>query len=110
MISYDEFNKIEMRVGKIIEVNALHKDKKGFYKAKIDIGPEMGTKWATIKVGNDYNRKDLNDMQVIVVSNIKPKQVAGVKSELLILGANTNDNRLALLVPSKMAKVGARVY
>ena len=110
MITYDDFVKIEMRTGKIIHVEDFPRAKKPSYKVKADFGPEVGIKWSCVQAKREYTQEELLNRQVIGVLNFPPKNIAGFMSEVLLLGVPAADGGLSLLIPSREALIGGRVY
>jgi tRNA-binding protein len=109
MISYDDFSKVDMRTGRIILVEDFPAARKPAYKVKVDFGPEIGIKCSSVQATN-YSKEELAGKLVIGVVNFAPKNIAGFLSEVLLLGVPGEDGKLSLLVPSKAAKVGEKVY
>ncbi len=110
-ISYDDFLKVDMRVGQIVEVQDFERARNPSYKIKIDFGPELGSKWSSVQAKLAYSRDELAGMQVIAVVNFPPKNIAGFMSEVLTLGVEKEDGSLSLLQPSRRpAELGSRVY
>ena len=110
-ISYDEFLKVDMRVGEIVEVEEFERARNPSYKIKVNFGPDIGEKWSSAQAKLAYSRKELLGMQVIAVVNFPPKNIAGFMSEVLVLGVEKEDGSLSLLQPSRQpAALGSRVY
>jgi tRNA-binding protein len=99
MISWDDFEKIDIRVGTIIEVNDFAKAKKPSYQLTIDFG-ELGIKKSAAQITQLYKKEDLVGTQIIAVVNFPPKQIANFFSECLVLGVYNKDNNVVLLQPS----------
>ena len=110
MISFDEFMKVDMRVGKVIAVEDFPRARKPSYKVQVDFGPEIGVKWTSVQAKREYTKEELLGMQVIGVVNLAPKNIAGFISEFLMLGVPAEDGSLSLLIPSRPARIGGRVY
>ena len=110
MISFDDFMKVDMRVGKIIHVEDFSRTKRPTYKVKVDFGAEVGIKWSSVQAATEYSKDEMLDRYVIGVVNFPPKNIAGFMSEVLLLGVPAEDGSLSLLVPSRLAKIGGRVY
>ena len=108
MISWSDFEKIEMRVGTIIEVTDFEKARKPSYKLKIDFGP-LGIKNASAQITALYNKEELPGRQVIAVVNFPPKQIATFFSECLVLGVYNKNNEVVLLQPSLPVDDGDRI-
>ncbi len=110
-IVYDDFAKIEMKVGVILEVEDFPRARKPAYKVKVDFGPDVGVKQSSIQAKAEYSRDELIGRQVVGVVNFPPKNIAGFLSEVLILGVPCEDGSLSLLEPSrKPARIGGDVY
>lgn len=103
MISFNDFKKLDIRVGRILDVNAHPKADK-LLVLKIDIGNEVRTIVAGIK--NYYEREELIDKKVVVITNLEQKELRGIKSEGMILAA-IKDDKVILLQPEKDIDVGA---
>jgi len=110
MITYDDFLKVDMRVGKIISVEDFPRAIHPSYKVKVDFGPEIGIKSSSVQAKLNYTIEQMMDRQVVAVVNFPPKNIAGFLSEVLILGVPTEEGGLSLLLPSLKAKIGGSVY
>lgn len=110
MATFDDFQKIYIRVGKIIEVNDFPEAKKPSYKLKINFGKEIGVKVSGAQLCQNYSKEDLLGRLVLAVVNFPPKQIANIKSEVLILGVPDKNNECVLLKPDKEVDLGVRVY
>src|SRR3954452_12287022 len=108
-ISYDDFDKVDVRAGVITAVEDFPRARNPSYRLEVDFGPEIGVKRTSAQVTN-YSRDELLGMQVVAVVNFPPKNIAGFQSEVLVLGVDGVDGKLALLTPSREAAVGARMY
>ena len=108
-ITYDDFEKIDIRAGVITAVEDFPRARNPSYRVEVDFGPEVGTKRSSIQATN-YSKEELLGMQVIGVVNFPPKNIAGFLSEVLILGVDGRDGQLSLLTPSRAAEPGARMY
>lgn len=108
MISWDDFEKVDIRVGTIIEVSDFPKARKPAYKLKIDFG-DLGMKQSSAQITELYLKEDLLNRQVIAVVNFPPKQIADFMSECLVMGVIDGNNPVILLQPSHKAKNGLRI-
>ncbi len=108
MISWNDFEKIEMRVGTIIEAMTFEKARKPALKLTIDFG-EYGIKRSSAQITSLYNPETLLSKQVVAVTNFPPKQIADFMSECLVLGIYNEDNKVVLLTPERMVKNGCRI-
>ncbi len=107
-ISYEDFVKIEMRVGKIVDVKPFPRARNPSYKVEVDFG-EMGTRWSSVQITN-YSEAELLGRPVICIVNMPPRNIAGFKSEILVLGAPDAEGRTMLLQPDAGAVVGSEVF
>ena len=108
MINWDDFEKIDIRSGTIIEVTDFPKAKKPSYQLRIDFGP-LGIKQSSAQVTHHYAKEALNGRQVIAVVNFPPKQIANFFSECLVLGVYDENNQVILLHPDKAVTNGQRI-
>lgn len=108
MITWNDFEKIEMRAGTIIGVQDFPEARNPAYKLSIDFGPE-GVKRSSAQVTKLYSKEDLLNKQVIAVVNFPPRQVANFMSECLVLGVVGNDKEVVLLQPERAVTNGLRI-
>lgn len=106
-ISWDDFSKIEMRVGTVVVAEEFPEAKKPAYKLQIDFG-ELGIRKTSAQITNLYNLEDLPGKKIVAVVNFPPKQIANFMSECLVLGAVDGDE-ISLLSVDKDAKNGLRI-
>jgi len=106
-ISYSDFTKVEMRVGRIVAVEDFPEARKPAYKLTIDFG-SRGIKRSSAQVTN-YTKQELLDRLVVAVTNFPPKQIGPFKSEVLVLGAINADDTVILLKPDEGAELGSRI-
>jgi tRNA-binding protein len=105
----DDWQKIDMRVGRIAEVRELPEARKPSYRLRIDFGP-LGMRQSVAAARTDYpNGPELVGRQVVCVFNLPPRRVAGVSSEVLVLAATEADGKLRLLEPDDPAELGSRI-
>jgi tRNA-binding protein len=107
-INWDDFEKVDIRVGTIIDSKPFPKARNPSYKLKIDFGEKIGTKWSSAQITAFYSMEELIDKQIIAVINFPMKQIADFMSECLILGA-VKDNKVTLLQPERLVQNGLRV-
>jgi tRNA-binding protein len=107
-ISWDDFSKIDIRVGTITEVSDFPKAKKPAYRITVDFG-ELGTRKSSAQVTHLYAKKDLEGMQVAAVINFPPKQISDFSSECLILGVYTSTREVVLLKPERPVVNGWKI-
>jgi tRNA-binding protein len=112
--SYDDFTRLNLRVGRIVEVQPFPKARNPSWKVRVDLG-EFGERWSSAQITN-YTAEQLVGSLVVCVCNFAPRNIAGFMSEVLILGAPDADNRVILLSPRKdsqgndIVAPGAKVY
>lgn len=107
MATFDDFEKLDIRVGKIIEVSDFPKARRPAYRLTIDLG-ELGTKKSSAQITELYRKEDLIDREVICVVNFPPKQIADYISEVLVLGVYT-DEGVVLLKPDRDVPIGGKI-
>ena len=107
-ITFDDFMKVELRIGIIVKVEDFPKARKPAYKLWIDFG-EFGIKQSSAQLTRLYNKEDLLDRLVVAVLNFPPRQVADFQSEVLVLGAMLENDEVALLQPDRTVLLGARI-
>ena len=108
MITYNDFAKVDMRVGKVIAVEDFPEAIKPAYKLTIDFG-DLGVRKSSAQIVN-YKKEELLGRQVICVVNFAPKQIGPFVSEVLTLGAERDEGGYELLTPKPEAKLGKRIY
>jgi len=107
-ISYEDFAKVDIRVGKIIQVEAFPKARKPAYKLWIDFG-ELGTKQSSAQITKLYTPEALIGQQILAVVNFPPRQVADFMSEVLVLGVVLEEGEVALIQPDRAVALGKRI-
>ncbi len=105
MISWADFEKIEIRSGTILEVTDFPKAKKPAYQLKIDFGP-LGIKQSSAQITHHYSAAELVGKQIVAVVNFPPKQIANFFSECLVLGVYDQQNQVVLLQPERTVDNG----
>lgn len=108
-ISWQEFEKVELRAGTIVQVEDFQKARKPAYKIWVDLGAEIGTKRSSAQVTKLYTKEELLGCQVICVTNFPPKQVADFMSEVLVTGFVLPDGEVVLSQPERPVPNGARL-
>ncbi len=108
-ISYEDFERVDMRIGRGLEVEAFPEARKPAYKLTIDFGPAVGIKRSSAQVAH-YPKADLVGRLVVAVVNFLPKRIADFPSEVLVLGVPTAAGGIALMRPDKEAALGGRVF
>lgn len=108
MINWDDFEKVEIRVGTVLEVQDFPKAKNPAYQLRIDFGP-YGIKKSSAQITSLYSKEELIGKQVIAVINFPPKQIANFISECLVLGTIGENKEITLLVPERKVENGLRI-
>ncbi len=109
MITWEDFEKIEMRAGTIIEAKEFPKARKPSYQLLVYFGEDIGIKRSSAQITDHYKIDDLVNRQVIAVVNFPPKQIANFISECLVLGVYDENNEVVLLQPGSKVMDGCRV-
>lgn len=108
-ISWDDFEKIDIRVGTVIEIEDFPKARKPAYRLKIDFGEQAGIKKSSAQVTVHYKKEELLQRQVIAVINFPPKQIADFTSECLVLGIYDDNKDVVLLQPERHVRNGQKI-
>jgi len=107
-ITFEDFLKVDMRIGRIIKVEGFPEARKPAYKLTIDFG-KLGVKKSSAQITTRYTKEQLHGRQVVAVVNFPPKQIASFVSEVLVLGAVTKDNQVILLKPDRNVELGDKI-
>lgn len=107
-ITYEDFEKVEIRVGKIIKAEDFPKAKKPAYKLWIDFG-YLGVKKSSAQITKLYQQRDLINKSILAVTNFPPRQIADFMSEVLVLGVVLDDGEVVLIQPETEVTLGQRV-
>ncbi len=107
-IDYEHFAAVEMRVGRIIEVEEFPEARNPAWKLRVDFGPEIGVKRSSARITN-YSREQLQGRLVVAVVNFPPRQIGPVRSEVLVLGAVDDGGVVILLRPDSEVELGDRI-
>lgn len=111
MVTIQDLEKLDIRVGRIIEVEDFPEAKKPSYKLKIDFGPEIGIKNSSVQLVDLYKKEELKNKLVLGVVNFPPRQIGPFLSETLTLGVPDENGRCVLIIPDKeIAKLGGKLY
>ena len=108
-ITYDIFDKVDIRIGTVLSVKKNIKAKKPSLIIEVDFGNEIGIKQSSAQITHYYTEESLKGKQVIGICNFPEKNIAGVKSEFLVLGAIEDDGKVVLVHPSQPAKNGLKI-
>lgn len=109
-ITYEDFEKIDIRVGKIVDVQDFPEARRPAYKLWVDFGAEMGIKKTSAQVTQNYTPETLKGRLVAAVINFPPKQIGKYMSEVLVLGFPDAQGNVTLIVPDKDIPLGGRLY
>ena len=109
-IKYNEFEKIDIRLGTIIDAKEYDKLHKPSILLKIDFGNEIGIKKSSAQLRKNYNSKELINKQIVAVVNFHPKQIGKIISEVLVLGLPDNEDEPVLISPPKKMNNGIKLY
>ncbi|MFA6529115.1 MAG: tRNA-binding protein [Candidatus Gracilibacteria bacterium] len=110
MATFEDFQKLDIRVGKILEVENFPEARKPSYKLKIDLGAEIGIKKSCAQLPQNYKINDLVGKQVLCVVNFPPRQIGPALSEVLTLGVPDDKNECMLITPDKEVPIGGKLY
>lgn len=109
MIEFEDFQRVEMATGTIIEARINDKARQPSFILRIDFGPGYGERTSSAQLTENYSVDDLAGRQIVAVMNFPAKRVAGVKSEVLVLGAVSERHGVVLLEPTFPVENGARI-
>ena len=108
-ITYDIFDKVDIRIGTVLSVKKNDKARKPSLTIEADFGNEIGIKQSSAQITHYYSEESLKGKQVIGICNFPEKNIAGVKSEFLVLGAIEDDGKVVLVHPSQPTKNGLKI-
>jgi tRNA-binding protein len=109
VIDFDDFMKVDIRVGRVTRVEDFPEARKPAWKLFIDFGPEIGEKRSSAQIKN-YSREELEGSLVVAVVNFPPRQIGPFMSEVLTVGASDEDGNVILLAPDADVPLGARIH
>lgn len=110
MATIEDFEKVDIRVGKIVEAEDFSEAKIPSYKLKIDLGFEIGIKKSCAGLAASYKKEELKDKLVLCVVNFPPRQIGPMLSEVLTLGVPNKEGNCDLITPDKEVPLGGRLY
>ena len=109
-ISFDDFMKVDVRVGEIIRAEPFPEARKPAYKLWVNMGPEIGEKKSSAQITVHYSLDDLVGKRVMAVVNFPARQIGPVRSEILVLGVPDSDGAVVLIAPDKDVPLGGRLF
>jgi tRNA-binding protein len=108
LIEFDQFEAVDMRIGRVVAVEEFPEARVPAWKLQIDFGPEVGVKRSSAQITH-YTREELQDRLVVGVVNLQPRRVGPFSSEVLVLGAQDPDKGVVLLRPDNDSEPGSRI-
>jgi tRNA-binding protein len=108
-ISWDDFKRVELRIGTIVRAEPFEEARDPAYKVWVDLGEELGVKKSSAQITDLYEPDELVDTQVICVTNFPPKQIGPMMSEVLVTGFYADDGAVVLARPDRPVENGSRL-
>lgn len=109
-ISYEDFAKVDIRIGTVLSAEELPKARKPALKLIVDFGPQIGTKKTSAQITHLYSKENLVGTQVLAVVNFPPKQVGSFMSEVLVLGLSNEMSEIVLIRPETLVPDGNKLH
>ena len=109
-ISWKDFEKVDIRIGRVVEAEPFTEARKPSIRLVVDFGPEIGTRKTSAQLTAHYEPETLAGRQVVAVVNFPPKRIAGFKSEVLVLGVPDESGEVVLLSPDSDVPLGGRMF
>ena len=109
-ISWDDFERVDIRVGRIVDAEQFPEARRPAVRLAVDFGPKIGIKRSSAQLTALYEPEDLVGRQVVAVVNFPPKRIAGFKSEVLVLGVPDEEGAVVLLTPDRQVPLGGKMF
>ena len=109
-IGYADFERVDIRVGRIVDVQPFPAARKPAYQLRLDFGPDIGERQSSAQLTTLYQPDDLIGRQVLAVVNFPPRQIANFSSEVLVLGVPDTDGNVVLVQPEREVPLGGRLF
>ncbi len=109
-ITFDDFLKVDIRVGTVVRAEPYPEARQPAFKLWVDFGPEIGERKTSAQITRHYDLEGVVGKQVVAVTNFPPKQIGKFMSEVLVLGIPDKDGEVVLLAPDKKVPDGGRMY
>lgn len=109
MATIEDFDKLDVRVGRVLAAEEFPEARKPAYKLRLDFGPEIGERGSSAQITN-YDREQLVGRLIVAVVNFPPRQIGPVRSEVLVLGVPDDEGRIILLAPDSDVPLGGRMF
>ena len=110
MITFADFERVDIRVGRIVRAEPFPEARKPAFRLQIDFGPEIGVKKSSAQLTARYRLEDLEGRRVLAVVNFPPRQIGPFMSEVLTLGVPDADGHVVLVVPDQDVPLGGRLF
>jgi tRNA-binding protein len=110
ILTFEEFERVDVRVGRIVQADEFPEARKPAYKLAIDFGPAVGTKTSSAQLTRHYQRDELVGKLVVAVVNFPPRQIGPFMSQVLTLGVPDGDGAVVLLEPERDVPLGGRMF
>jgi tRNA-binding protein len=108
-IGFDDFLKVELRVGRIVDAQVFKEARRPAYVLQVDFGPELGQRKSSAQITALYRPEELIGRQVVAVLNFPSKQIGPMRSECLVTGVHTENGEVALCVPDRAVPLGTKL-